>query len=237
MTTSSLSGHRVVVIEDDEDILAAISRFLSTDGARVRGYRRLEDFVEALDWLAEIACIITDLRLPNASGDGLMEVLRSKGMSTPVIIVTGYGAVNSAVTAMKKGAFDFLEKPLDPERLKWAVTEAIKSASLRTPIQSEVEKARKSLSRLTERQTEILDLLCLGLTSKEIGGRLNMSYRTVETHRATLVDKMGVGSLAELIRLKFLSELPDAFYTQPGSTFGAAETSEAVQEHGESAAT
>lgn len=213
MAANSLSGRRIVVLEDDEEVLATISRCLIADGARVRGYRRLEDLIDALDWLAEIACMICDLRLPNASGDCIIDELRSRGMSTPVIIVTGYGAVDLAVSAMKKGAFDFLEKPVEPEKLKDVVMGAIHTASLRAPIKDQIDEARKKLSRLTGRQAEILELICSGMTSKEIGVQLNMSYRTVETHRATLVEKMGVESLAELIKLKLLSELPDSVQT------------------------
>ncbi len=208
--TSEQSATRTIaVVEDDAAVLQVITAFLRSTGVRTRGFPSAEAFLDALDWSPELDCVISDVRLGKIDGIELIERLRSAGMSVPVVLITGHGDVALAVRAMKAGAQDFIEKPFEPEHLASAAETAIRRSKSIGSRFSEVVQARASLDRLTDRQKEVVDLIAAGLTSKEIGCELRMSYRTVETHRFNLMEKLGISSLAELIRLKVLAEAGD----------------------------
>ena len=196
---------RLVIVEDEDQILALMKDFFGQGGYRVKGYTSAEELVADLDWMESVDCVISDVRLPGMDGLALLRLLVERMPSTPVIIMTGHGDIPMAVKAVKNGAFDFVEKPFTPERLEEIVNSALSTRRVRTtPAASEAENA---LNRLTPRQMEIVDLIAQGLTSKEIAVRLDMSFRTVDTHRARIMEKLQVSSLAELLRLRLAAEL------------------------------
>lgn len=198
---------RVVVIDDEPEVLKSMTRYLVSEKYRVRGYKNAVDFLEALDWLPDISCIVSDVKLPKIDGLTLIRELARLGIRTPVILITGYGDVPLAVQAMQEGAFGFIQKPFSPDILKSQITAASAVPYKNTLLDAEIQKAIKQLDKLSGRQLEILELLSQGKTSKEIGIELQTSYRTIETHRASMVERLEVNSLADLIKLKFMADL------------------------------
>lgn len=203
---SQIEATRLVIVEDEAQLLDLMKEFFVGAGYRVKGFSSAEDLIADLDWITSVDCIITDVRLPGMDGIELFQLVHARHPSTPVVIMTGHGDIPMAVKAIKDGAFDFLEKPFTPERLEEIVCAALASRKLVKPA-TEVRGADNALGRLTPRQLEIVDLIAEGLTSKEIAVRLGMSFRTVDTHRARIMEKLQVNSLAELLRLRLAAEL------------------------------
>lgn len=199
----------VVFAEDDDDLLQVLTLYFRGLGYRTRGYKTAELLLKGLDWGPHIDCIISDVRLPGMDGLGLLTELRARGLDTPVVIVTGHGDIPLAVRAMRMGASDFVEKPMAPERLEAAVLTAIKQQRAATSQAEEVAAAQAKLGKLTARQSEVLDLIAQGMTSKEIAVELQMSNRTVEVHRASLMERLEVNSLADLLRIRLLADFRD----------------------------
>jgi two-component system, LuxR family, response regulator FixJ len=196
---------RLVIVEDEPQLLELMKEFFVGAGFRVKGFGSVEELVADLDWMASVDCIIADVRLPGMDGHELLDLLIERQPGTPVVITTGHGDIPMAVKAIKEGAFDVIEKPFTPERLEEIVTAAL-AARPRMRAVSDALEAEGVLSRLTPRQAEIVDLIAEGLTSKEIAVRLGMSFRTVDTHRARVMEKLQVNSLAELLRLRLAAE-------------------------------
>lgn len=194
----------LVIIDDDTDIVFGIGRYFRSCGFRTRGFLSADEFMDSLDWTPTIDCIISDVRMPGVDGIELLRRLPHHNISAPVILITGHGDIPTAVSGVKAGAFDFIEKPIDPAALETAVRNAITSNSTtRTSKQRSIEWVNLYHS-LTDRQKTVFALVAEGLTSKEIAMRLKMSHRTVETHRATIMQKLRVDSLADMIRIQIL---------------------------------
>ncbi len=200
----SLSGVTIAVVDDEPSIVDVLTIYFRSQGARTRGFTSASKFIEALNWSPEIDCIILDLRLDKADGLELLSSIRSNSIAAPVIIITGHGDIVTAVRAMKMGAADFLEKPFTPDQLSTVIQTTLISFRSELRNSSDRQRAEESLSRLTARQLEIVDLISSGLTSKEIGLKLNISFRTVETHRYHIMEMLNCKSMAELIRLSIL---------------------------------
>jgi two-component system response regulator FixJ len=202
----STTNYKIAIVEDDRDLLEGLSKFLKSLGHRVRGFSSPVEFLGALEWTPNIDCVITDVRLQSISGLDLIDRLSKLGLSIPIILITGFADVETAVKAMKAGAADFISKPLDLDRLRDVVENAVTSRRA-LPIFDQALADSRRLSTLTDRQKQVLELVCEGMTSKEIAMALGMSFRTVETHRAMMMDKLGVTSLAQLIQIKLNSDL------------------------------
>jgi two-component system response regulator FixJ len=202
----STTNYKIAIVEDDRDLLEGLSKFLKSLGHRVRGFSSPVEFLGALEWTPNIDCVITDVRLQSISGLDLIDRLSKLGLSIPIIMITGFADVETAVKAMKAGAADFISKPLDLDRLRDVVENAVTSRRA-LPIFDQALADSRRLSTLTDRQKQVLELVCEGMTSKEIAMALGMSFRTVETHRAMMMDKLGVTSLAQLIQIKLNSDL------------------------------
>lgn len=201
------AGATIVVVEDDPAVQKVLTTYLRAVGFRTRGFGSAEEFLAALDWAPAIDCIVSDLRLPQADGLQLMAKLKAMGLTVPVILITGHGEVQTAVDAMKLGASDFIQKPLQPKQLETAIRNAIVRTQPNVTRADEIAAAKRKLAKLSERQAEIVDLIVSGLTSKEIGLRLQTSHRTIEAHRLNIFDKLEITSLAELVRLKVYADL------------------------------
>lgn len=203
--SSEAPARRLVIVDDEAQHIELMKQAFVSAGYLVKCFHSAEDFIADLDWIAYVDCIIADAALPGIGGLELLEFVIERYPATPVVITTGHGDIPMAVKAIKHGAFDFIEKPFTPERLGGIVAAALASKpALRMSL--DMKDAESTMSRLTPRQAEIVDLIAEGLTSKEIALRLGMSFRTVDTHRARIMEKLKVNSLAELLQLRLVAE-------------------------------
>jgi two-component system response regulator FixJ len=189
----------VHVVDDDDAVRDSLTLLLESAGFAVRTYGSATALLEAT--MGTIGCVVTDVRMPEMDGLELQRRLAETGARLPVIVMTGHGDVPIAVEAMRAGAADFLEKPFDDGQLLASVRRAI-AASER--VRDETEAAADIAARLTSltpKEREVLDKLVEGLPNKTIAYDLGSSPRTVEVHRARVMEKMGARSLPELVRM------------------------------------
>ena len=202
----SSDDYRLVhLVDDDDAIRRSVSFALKTSGFRVRVYEDGTEILKAAPGL-ETGCILLDIRMPGMDGLELQEGLKEKGVTLPVIIMTGHGDVSLAVRAMKAGAIDFIEKPFQKAVLLSAIEHGIGRLQHSASNLREANDAAVKLQLLTAREREVLDGLAKGLPNKSIAYDLGISPRTVEIHRANLMAKLGVKSLSEALRIAFAAE-------------------------------
>ena len=194
------SRQTIYVVDDDEPALDSLSLLLTTEGYAVRSHESARTFLDAIKQ-NERGCVITDARMPGMSGLDLLAVMKERRVSMPVIVVTGHGDVHLAVEAMKRGAIDFFEKPLDGRALLASVRSALMSENDICPSNAETRILQKRFATLTKREKEVLAGLLRGQLNKVTGNELGISARTVEIHRANLKKKMQAKSLPELVKM------------------------------------
>jgi two-component system response regulator FixJ len=199
-----LSDQLVHVIDDDEAVRESLRFVLDSAGLAAKGYASAEQFLAIADERLT-GCIVTDVRMEDLSGLDLVRRLQARGVTLPVVVMTGHGDVELAVEAMKAGVVDFLEKPFDDEVFLRAVQGAL-NAGLRDR-QEDAERTRfqEILATLSPRETEVLHGVVEGKSNKEIARDLGVSSRTVEVYRAHVMSKTGSGSLSELVRVALLA--------------------------------
>ncbi|GGF71990.1 DNA-binding response regulator [Azorhizobium oxalatiphilum] len=187
---------RIYLVDDDQPVREAIALLLGTYGMSVETFADPATFLAHVD-RARPGCLILDLRMPMISGLQLQQKLVERGIDWPVIMITGHGDVNACRRAFKAGVLDFLSKPVDEQVLLDAIAMAGKA------LEQVLERAEAQdlLGRLTEREREVLDMVCRGWASKEIAAALNVSARTIDAHRAHIAEKLGTSSVAEFVRL------------------------------------
>ena len=199
-----IAAGTVHVVDDDPAMRDSLRLLLEASGFSVRMHDGAGAFLAEIP--AGSGCVLTDVRMPEIDGLELLKRLNEHRARLPVIIMTGQGDIAIAVQAMKAGAVDFLEKPFAEEALFDAVGRALeKSEKLREEAASSAEAAAR-LAALTPREREVLDLLVSGLNNKEIARQLGASPRTIEVHRARVLEKLKAHSLPELVRLVLLAE-------------------------------
>jgi FixJ family two-component response regulator len=199
----------VFVVDDDPSVRRSLLRLLHTSGYQAEAYasgydflnRRITTAIAPRNPLAPAECLILDVCMPAMNGLSLQEELNSRGDTVPIIFITGHGDVPTSVKAMKNGAVDFLTKPFDQEELNRAITTAIaRNQSLRQLRQQQREAARR-LATLTARERDVLSCVATGAPNKQIARNLGISEPTVKVHRARVMRKLGVLSMADLVRL------------------------------------
>lgn len=195
---SSLSP-LIQLIDDDEAVRSSLALLISTVGLRVQSWADPLAFLESFDQNS-VGAIVLDVRMPGLGGLAVLERLVAQGVDQPVIMLTGHGTVEMCRRAFKAGAAEFLEKPVDDEALIEALQNAVRQHVRSRQKNSADRVTRERYAVLSEREKEVLGLIIEGLTNKEIGRVLNLSPRTIETHRAHLFAKLEVASLAHLIR-------------------------------------
>lgn len=202
-----MNERRVVyLIDDDEAIRRSAGFLLRTSGFDVRAYASGTAFLKESRG-AEPGCILLDVRMPNIDGLEVQRVLNERGVSMPVIVLTGHGDVGIAVTAMKAGAVDFLEKPFEKSVLLAAISSAFDRLGHSDGSVTSAHEARVRLAALTPREHDVLVGLVRGHPNKTIAFDLGISPRTVEVHRANLMSKLGVRTLSDALRIAFAAGL------------------------------
>lgn len=189
----------VNVVDDDDAVRDGLALLIGTVGLRVACWPHPQAFLDGFERDA-IGAIVLDVRMPGLSGLTVLDELRARGADQPVLVLTGHGTVEMCRRAFKSGAAEFLEKPVDDERLLEALHDAIRTHVRSRERLAADREARERYARLSEREREVLGMVVAGLTNKEIGRALALSPRTVETHRANLSQKLQSDSLAQMIR-------------------------------------
>ena len=193
----------VALIDDDPAVLDSLTLYLERQAVAVTCFATAEDFIATRQGLP-FDCVIADVRMPGLSGIDLVRRFTEEGRITPIVLITGHGDIDMAVAAIKLGAFDFIEKPFDESRLLESIRNATSDASSRQRTAAELTEMRARMESLTERQRQVLDLAVAGLSNKEIAERLGISFRTVENHRAWMMERTGARNLAELVRMDMM---------------------------------
>ena len=190
----------VHLIDDDDAVRDALTLLMAEAGMTVRSYRSALDFL-GKSHAAAAGCIVSDIRMPGMDGLQLQSKLRAGGDTTPIIFITGHGDVPMAVQALRAGAMDFIEKPFDEDVLLESVRRALKVSERNHMREAASGEIAERLASLTTREQQVLDGLLVGRANKVIAFDLGMSMRTVEVHRAHIMQKMKARSLSELVRL------------------------------------
>ncbi|MDF3822781.1 response regulator [Leptospira sp. 96542] len=187
------------LIDDDAAVRDSLALLISTVGLRVQTWDRPEAFLADFDRQG-IGAIVLDVRMPGISGLSVLDTLVAQGVDQPILMLTGHGTVDMCRRAFKAGAAEFLEKPVNDEQLIEALQQAVRQHVKSRERHQADRLARERYAQLSEREREVLGFIVAGLTNKEIGRALDLSPRTVETHRANLFAKLQTESLAQLIR-------------------------------------
>ena len=190
----------VFVVDDDPAACSSLKKLLKSVNLPAETHASADEFLESYD-PSRPGCLILDVRMPRVSGLDLQEVLQLSHVKIPIIFVSGHGDISMAVRAMRGGAVDFIEKPFRAQALLDRVHEAIAQDAQIRQKQSECADFEVRLALLTPREREIMDLLVAGRTAKDVGVQLDVSHKTVQVHRAHIMDKMQVRSMAVLARL------------------------------------
>jgi FixJ family two-component response regulator len=192
---------RLALIDDDEAVLDALRHYLARQEIKTFCFNAAKEFLAAIDHQARFDCVVSDVRMPGMSGLDLVHHLNKRSYSRPIVLITGHGDVDMAVNAVKNGAFDFIEKPFDEARLLASIRRAVEEGRQSESAATELEELQSRFKALSARQRQVMELVVSGLSSKEIGIELNISPKTVENHRAWVMERVGARNLAELIRI------------------------------------
>lgn len=192
--------HWVYVVDDDQAMRESLRWLIESDGMRVRTFDSADAFLKACrpDWSG---CLLLDVRMPGMSGLDLQAYLTRRAICLPVIVITGHGDVAMAVRAMKAGALDFIEKPFNDEALLGSIRNALENDDRARVRRAERTEILARMKDLTPREHEVMDRVTEGLSNREIASAMNVSVKTVEVHRARVMDKMHADSLADLVRM------------------------------------
>jgi FixJ family two-component response regulator len=194
-----MKDQRVYIVDDDEAMRDSLVWLLESQGFAVTAYSSAEDFLAACrDGMA--GCIVLDVRMPGMSGLELYEKLNARHCTLPVIFITGHGDVPMAVSALKKGAVDFIEKPFGDKDMLRLIEQCLELDRNAREKNRQGAAAARRLAALTEREVEVMDLIIAGKLNKQIADVLNISIKTVEVHRSRIMDKMEVRTVAELVQ-------------------------------------
>lgn len=198
----------VFVVDDDAAVRQSFEWLVGSVGLKTETYESAQAFLDAYD-PARPGCLVLDVRMPGMSGLELQERLAAEGVPLPVIVVSGYGDVPTAVRVMKQGAVDFIEKPFSDQAMLDRIQASIERDQQARRAEAERAGARESRDSLTRREAEVMALVIAGKSNKEIARDLAISPKTVEVHRAHVMKKMQADSLADLVRLAERAAPPD----------------------------
>jgi FixJ family two-component response regulator len=188
------------LIDDDESFRKAVSRMLRAAGYEVHTYASAGDFLLSYQG-NDLACVLLDVRMPGPSGLDLQASLAAKGISCPIIFLTGHATIPITVRAMKAGAVDFLTKPVNKEDLLNAIRKALDLHCQESSVRAELAACKQCIQTLTPREQQVFDGVVTGKLNKQIAAELGISERTIKAHRAQVMEKMRVQSVAQLVHI------------------------------------
>lgn len=202
LSLSMPANSTVLLVDDDDSVRRALTRLIKSAGYAVQAFASARDFLEYWRITNEgAACLVLDVRMPGLSGLDLQHELLASNILLPIIFITGHGDIPMSVKAMKEGAVDFLPKPVKDKDLLNAIEQALARADHDLREQKELEYVQRRLKTLTPREREVMTLVVRGLLNKQIAFELGTVEKTVKVHRARVMEKMEVQSLADLVRL------------------------------------
>lgn len=190
----------VYVVDDDEAVRDSLSWLIESINLKVEIFAAAKDFLEAYE-LSNSGCLVLDVRMPGMSGLDLQENLITYGITLPVIIITGHADVSMAIRAMKAGAFDFVEKPFNDQTLLERIQAAIKQDAESRRRSARWSETETRIATLTKRENEVMDWVVSGKSNKQIALDLGLSTKTVEAHRANVMEKMAADTLPNLVEM------------------------------------
>lgn len=197
----------VFIVDDDEAVRDSLLWLIEPEGYKVETFADPEEFLASLQWPTP-AVLLLDVRMPKLSGMEVQKVLQDRGVTIPIIFITGHGDVSLAVETMKQGAVDFLEKPFNEARIKTLIDQYMEKARLLVENAKVDERLSRLYSKLTTRELQVLERIVAGRLNKQIADDLNISIKTVEAHRANIMDKLEVTTVADLLKIA-LRKLPE----------------------------
>jgi len=195
-----VASNSVYLIDDDQDLLDYLATSLSTDERQVVTFSSAQDFLAQVDHVNAHGCLVLDVNMPEMDGLQLQQTLNDMNFALPVIFLTAHAEVPMAVKAMQAGAVDFIQKPVQPEELITSIERVINTPQTNLPSAEEAEVVKKTVSELTPREREVMTLIVKGASNKEAALSLDISPRTVEIYRATVMRKMDAPNLPDLVR-------------------------------------
>ncbi|HEX7410377.1 MAG TPA: response regulator FixJ [Candidatus Binatia bacterium] len=198
------SNATVFVVDDDPAIRQSLRWLIESVGLNVKVFSTAQEFLEGYD-PSTPGCLVLDIRMPGMSGLDLQNELATREIQVPIIIITGHAEVPVAVRALKAGAMDFIEKPFSDQLLLDRIRRAIEVDAQSRRVRSEQAEVDARLGQLTPRERQVMDLVIAGKANKVIASELGLSPKTVEVHRAHVMKKMQVASLADLVRLGMMA--------------------------------
>ncbi|MBI2801386.1 MAG: response regulator transcription factor [Gammaproteobacteria bacterium] len=193
------------IVDDDASVRDSLSLLLGIHNYRITVFGNAESFLRAYkkEWRG---CVLLDIRMPGMDGLSLQKHLADLGGELPIIVMTGHGDVASARAAFRAFAIDFLEKPLDHKKLLAGISEAFSRQQAKLTTEMNQGEIKRLISSLTPRELEVMERVVAGHHNREIANELGISPRTVEVHKARMMDKLGVGNVADLVRMNLQSE-------------------------------
>lgn len=203
----------VHIVDDDEAVRDSLSLLLQSVDIPSKQHSSAQDFL-ASDFAETTGCIVLDIRMPGMSGMDLQEKLEEMGCKLPIIFITGHGDIPMAVEAMKRGALEFVQKPFREQDLLDCINRALQLDTDRRESDHEIDVIKKRLESLTPREKQVMEMIVEGKANKVIAFDLELSQRTVEIHRAHVMEKMCTKSLAELVRMVLIARQESALGTK-----------------------
>jgi FixJ family two-component response regulator len=191
---------KVFIVDDDEAVRQSTAWLIESIGLNVNTYTSADEFLQNCND-NDTGCIIMDVRMPGISGLDAQEEMNRRKINLPLIFITGHGDVPMAVKALKRGAFDFIEKPFNDQHLIDAVQRALKQNNESVELRNANESINQRIASLTPRESEVMERVTQGKPNKLIAHELKVSIKTVEVHRARVMEKMQAGSVAELVKI------------------------------------
>jgi FixJ family two-component response regulator len=200
----------VFLVDDDASVRKALTRLIRSAGYEVQSFASARDFLDSGPRSEGSACLVLDVRMPGLSGMDLQRELQRAKAILPIIFITGHGDIPTSVKAMKEGAVDFLQKPVKDKDLLKAIEQSLARAARDQSQRQEIAQIQKRVESLTPREFEVMSLVVAGMLNKQIAFKLGTVEKTIKVHRARVMKKMDVDSIAELVHLTGKINIPPA---------------------------